>query len=136
VYETNLARFAFLDPAATDLYPDWDAAANITAELLRTETGRTPHDQDLAHLVDELCDLSDEFRTRWANDDVRLHLVVGDLDFAFEAMPLPADPGLIITAYSAVPGTATQDGVRLLAAWAATHEQEPAPSTDRGMEGY
>jgi hypothetical protein len=48
------------------------------------------------------------------------HPVIGRLDLAFEAMPLPADPGLTLTAYSAAAGTAAHDALRLLASWAAT----------------
>lgn len=125
----NLARFCFLDPAADDLYPDWDEAANTTVALLRTEAGRDPYDKDLSDLVGELATRSDDFRVRWAAHNVRLHHtgvkrfqhpVVGRLDLAFEAMPLPADPGLTMTAYSAAAGTATGDALRLLASWATT----------------
>jgi transcriptional regulator with XRE-family HTH domain len=125
----NLARFCFLDSRADDLYPDWDDAANTTVALLRTEAGRDPYDKALTDLVGELATRSDDFRTRWAAHNVRLHHtgvkhfqhpVVGRLDLAFEAMPLPADPGLTMTAYSAQPGTPTHDALRLLASWAAT----------------
>jgi transcriptional regulator with XRE-family HTH domain len=125
----NLARFCFLDPRAEDLYPDWNDAANTTVALLRTEAGRDPYDKALTDLVGELVTRSDDFRTRWAAHNVRLHHtgvkhfqhpVVGRLDLAFEAMPLPADPGLTLTAYSAQPGTPAHDALRLLASWAAT----------------
>jgi hypothetical protein len=107
----NLARFCFLDPRADDFYPNWDDAADTTVALLRTEAGRDPYDRSLTDLVGQLATRSDEFRTRWAAHDVRLHHtgvkrfahpVVGRLDLAFEAMPLPADPGLTLTAYNAV----------------------------------
>jgi transcriptional regulator with XRE-family HTH domain len=129
----NLARFCFLDPAADDLYPDWDDAANTTVALLRTEAGRDPHDKALSDLVGELATRSEDFRTRWAAHNVRLHHtgvkhfqhpVVGRLDLAFEAMPLPADPGLTLTAYSAESGTPAHDALRLLASWAATSAQD------------
>jgi len=125
----NLARFNFLDPRSRDFYPDWDAAAHTTVALLRTEAGRDPHNPDLTNLVGELATLSEEFRTRWAAHDVRLHQrgtktfhhpVVGRLELAFDAMDLPADPGLTLTAYSAEPGSSSEDGLRLLASWAAT----------------
>ncbi len=125
----NLARFCFLDPAADELYPDRDEAANTTVALLRTEAGRDPYDKALSDLVGELATRSDDFRVRWAAHNVRLHHtgvkrfqhpVVGRLDLAFEAMPLPADPGLTLTAYSAPAGTPTSDALRLLASWAAT----------------
>jgi hypothetical protein len=133
----NLARFCFLHPAANDFYPDWDAAANTTVALLRTEAGRDPYDKALSDLVGELATRSDDFRTRWAAHNVRLHHtgvksfqhpIVGRLDLAFEAMPMPADPGLTLTAYSAQPGTPAHDALRLLASWAATTAPADAPA--------
>jgi transcriptional regulator with XRE-family HTH domain len=126
---TNLARFTFLDRSAPDLFTDWDDVANTTVALLRTEAGRDPSDENLTNLVGELSTCSDDFRTRWAAHNVRLHEygdkrfhhpVVGDLNLAFEAMPLPADTGLTLTAYSAEPGSPSHDGLALLASWAAT----------------
>jgi hypothetical protein len=38
-------------------------------------------------------------------------------------MPMPADPGLTLTAYSAEPGTPAADALHLLATWAATTGQ-------------
>jgi hypothetical protein len=35
-------------------------------------------------------------------------------------MPLPADPGLTLTAFNAEPGTADHDAPNLFATWAAT----------------
>lgn len=86
---------------------------------------------------------SDEFVMRWVAHDVVLHdhgrkrfhhPVVGDLDLAFEAMPLPADTGLTLTAYSAEPGSPSQDALALLASWSATldhSERSDAPRTTR-----
>jgi hypothetical protein len=42
----------------------------------------------------------------------------------FEAMALEADEGLTLTAYTAEPGTPSHDGLRLLASWAATRQEE------------
>jgi transcriptional regulator with XRE-family HTH domain len=137
----NLARFCFLDQRAEDFYPDWDDAAHTTVALLRTEAGRDPYNKDLTDLVGELSTRSDDFRVRWAAHEVRLHLtgskrfhhpVVGRVDLGFEAMPMPADPGLTLTAYSAEPGTPASDALRLLAIWAATTTQPHAvPDADR-----
>ena len=128
----NLARFAFLDPGATDFYPEWEDAANTTVALLHTEAGRDPYDRGLTDLVGELSTRSETFRERWAAHDVRLHQtgtkhlrhpLVGELKLGFEAMPMPADPGLTLTAYSAEPGTPAQDALRLLASWSATPDR-------------
>jgi transcriptional regulator with XRE-family HTH domain len=127
----NLARFCFLDPRATELYPHWEEAADTSVALLRTEAGRDPFDRDLSDLVGELSTRSEPFRTRWAAHDVRLHRtgvkcfhhpVVGDLELAFEAMDLSADQGLVLTAYSPEPATPSADGIALLASWLATAE--------------
>jgi hypothetical protein len=135
----NLARFNFLDPRAEDFFPDWDDAANTTVALLRTEAGRDPHNRDLTDLIGELATRSDEFRVRWAAHNVRLHHsgtkcfqhpVVGALDLAFEAMDLPAEPGLTLTAYTAEPGAPSADALRLLASWAATAELERSGNPD------
>jgi hypothetical protein len=138
VRPANLARFAFLDPRARDFYPDWNEAANATVALLHTEAGRDPYDRDMTDLVGELATHSEDFRVRWAAHDVRLHHtgvkhfchpVVGKLSLNFEAMPLPADPGLTMTALNAEPGTAAQDALRLLASWAATVGQPKSTHT-------
>ncbi|MEE6307796.1 helix-turn-helix transcriptional regulator [Plantactinospora veratri] len=137
----NLARFCFLDPRAADLYDDWEDAANATVALLRTEAGRDPYDKTLTDLVGQLATLSDDFRTRWAAHNVRLHHTgvkqfhhptVGRLDLGFEAMPLPADPGLTIVAYSAQPGTPTHEALRLLASWEATADARTGPANADG----
>ena len=112
--------------------------------LLRVEAGRNPNDRNLSDLVGELATRSDDFRIRWAGHNVRLHdhgdkrfhhPVVGDLTLSFEELPLPADPGLTITAYTAEPGTASHDALSLLASWAATpdHGAETEPTHDRDL---
>ena len=134
----NLARFAFLDPQAHASYPNWDDAANTTVALLRTEAGRNPFDRSLSDLVGELSTRSETFRTRWAAHNVRLHRsgakhfhhpVVGDLTLGFEAMELSADTGLTLTAYTAEPGSASEDALKLLASWAATHDRANQAAT-------
>ncbi|MFG2591343.1 helix-turn-helix transcriptional regulator [Streptomyces sp. NPDC048438] len=132
--QRNLARFAFLDPASHRFYPDWDAFADVAVAILRTEAGRNPHDKDLHDLVGELCTRSDQFRTRWGAHNVRHHgtgtkhfhhHAVGDLSLAFEGLEMAAAPGLTLTIYTAEPGSPSEEGLRLLATWAATQEADP-----------
>ncbi|MEU5384818.1 helix-turn-helix transcriptional regulator [Kitasatospora cineracea] len=134
--QDNLARYQFLDPRSRRFYPDWEPAADITVAILRTEAGRDPHDKDLHDLVGELSTRSDEFRTRWGAHDVRHHgsgtkrfhhRAVGDLTLAYEGMELTAAPGLHLTVYTAEPGSPSEQGLRLLASWAATREAGPDP---------
>jgi transcriptional regulator with XRE-family HTH domain len=128
----NLARFCFLNPHATALYPHWDEAANTTVAMLRIEAGRNPYDRALSDLIGELSTRSEIFRNRWAAHNVVLHRagakqfrhpVVGDLSLAYEVMELSADTGLSLTAYSPEPDSPSQDGLALLASWAATQDQ-------------
>lgn len=137
VRPANTARFAFLDPRAKDFYIDWERTANDIVAVLRAEAGRNPYDRGLTDLVGELSTRSDAFRTRWAAHDVRFHRagvkqlhhpVVGHLDLTYEAMEFPSDPGLTLLVYTAEPGSTTQDGLDLLASWAATLDQQQAES--------
>src|SRR4249919_3477711 len=128
----NVARFVFLNPRARTFFLDWERAANDTVAILRIEAGRTPYDRGLSDLVGELALRSEEFRTRWAAHNVRFHRtglkdihhpVVGDLHLMFEAMDLTADAGQSLVVYVAEPASTSQDGLNLLASWAATLDQ-------------
>jgi transcriptional regulator with XRE-family HTH domain len=131
----NHARFVFLNPRAHDFYGDWERAANDTVALLRSEAGRDPYDRNLSDLVGELSTRSEEFRTRWAAHNVRIHQtgsklvhhpVVGDLTLTFERMELAADPGLNFLTYSAEPGSKSKEALNLLASWSATPDPAEA----------
>ena len=128
VRPANNARFVFLDPHATEFFRDWNKAANDTVAILRAEAGRHPYDRRLSDLIGELSTRSDQFRGRWAAHDVQIHTtgvklihhpVVGDLDLSYESFPLAADLSQSLLAYTAEPGSPTQDALTLLASWAA-----------------
>ncbi|UFQ99741.1 helix-turn-helix transcriptional regulator [Streptomyces sp. Go40/10] len=125
----NSARFMFLDPASRDFWADWDKGADDAVAFLRTETGRAPHDKALTDLIGELTTKSDEFARRWARHEVRFHRsgvkrlhhpLVGDLALPYEAMDLPADPGLRLNFYTPEPDSPEQQALSLLASWAGT----------------
>ena len=138
----NNARFLFLDPAAPEFYPDWERQAQDVVAMLRTEAGQSPNDKALSNLIGELSTRSEIFRTWWAAHNVRFHRTgvkrfhhpaVGDLTLTFEALYLAADTGLRISAYTAEPGTPSDDALKLLASWAATLDQATeAPAPDGG----
>ncbi|WP_129843738.1 helix-turn-helix transcriptional regulator [Streptomyces sp. RFCAC02] len=135
----NIARYVFLDPGARGFFVDWGAAGVATAALLRAEVGREPRDRALRELVGELSTLSPEFRSQWAAHDVLMrhdgvkrlqHPDVGPLEVTFQSLVLPL-PGravhdLII--YTAEPGTASEDRLKLLTMWAATHPRTTHPT--------
>ncbi len=137
----NIARFTFLDQRANDFYPDWDIFADVTVAILRTEAARDPHNKELHDLIGELSTRSEEFRRRWGAHDVRHHgsgfktfnhPVVGEMTLAYEGMEMEAERGLTITIYTAEPGSASAERMRLLASWAATeYASAPAAHPDR-----
>ena len=145
VRPANHARFAFLDPRAHDFWIDWQRAADDTVGILRAEAGRNPYDRALSDLVGELATRSEDFRTRWAAHDVRLHRtgnklinhpVVGRLELMYDTLTLPADTGLTMLVYTAEAGSTTADALALLASWAATatataEQGEDAPAVER-----
>jgi transcriptional regulator with XRE-family HTH domain len=127
----NICRFIFLDPGAHDFYVDWDAAGSATAALLRAEVAREPHDRALRELIGELSTLSPEFRSLWAAHDVLIHHDgikrlqhpdVGHLELTFQSLDLPMSRRALhdLIIYTAEPGSASEERLKLLASWAAT----------------
>ena len=136
----NLARFIFLDPRSGEFYADWDGIAAAAVGSLRAEAGRDPYDRALTDLVGELSTRSEAFRGRWAAHDVEYyrsgvqpfhHPIAGDLILDYDALELPADPGLTIIAYTAKPGSPAQHALDVLTAWAATPGNLPAAQPER-----
>ena len=128
----NSARFLFLDPRARSYFADWDTAAHDVVAHLRGEAGRNPYDRPLSDLVGMLSTRSEEFRVQWARHDVRFHRsgtkrlrhpLVGELSLSYEALHLPADPGLVLITYSAEAGSPSEAGLRELARWASTRDR-------------
>jgi transcriptional regulator with XRE-family HTH domain len=136
----NTARFVFLDARSAEFYVDWEEVANQIVAILRSEAGRDPYDRGLSDLVGELSTRSEDFRVRWAAHDVRFHdtgvkkfhhPVVGDLTLTYESMELSADDGLTMFAYTAEPGSRSEETLNLLASWAVAEKAEKARATNR-----
>ncbi|MGA5648091.1 helix-turn-helix domain-containing protein [Streptomyces seoulensis] len=125
----NLARFIFLADRAEETFPAWEKAADDAVALLRVAAAKAPYARAITHLVGELATLSAEFRTRWAEHDVRAHRsgtkdfrhpAVGDLTLRFEALDVTGATGLSVIGYTAEPGSPSQQALALLASWTAT----------------
>ncbi|MDT0344275.1 hypothetical protein RM590_16850 [Streptomyces sp. DSM 44938] len=112
--------------------------------LLRAEAGREPNDRSLRELIGELSTLSPDFRTRWAAHDVRIrhegvkllrHPEVGRPELTYQSLDLPLASRAVhnLTIYTAEPGTTSEDRLKVLASWAATHPG--ATSADQGRDG-
>ncbi|MYW96162.1 helix-turn-helix domain-containing protein [Amycolatopsis rubida] len=127
----NTARFVFLDPASRNFFPDWEKNASDIVATLRIYAGQNPLDKKLTDLIGELVTRSDTFRLRWAAHHVRhhrggikriCHPAVGDLEFSYEAMDLPANPDWFMFAYTAEPGSPTEERLKLLGSLAASDQ--------------
>jgi hypothetical protein len=134
----NFPRYFFLDPGSSDFFVDWEEGARATVAVLRAEAGREPHDRALRELVGELSTLSPDFRTMWASHDVRIrhegvkrlnHPEVGRLEMTFRSLNLPLPQRAVhdLIIYTAEPGTASEDRLKLLASWAAPQTSPTEP---------
>jgi transcriptional regulator with XRE-family HTH domain len=125
----NLVRTLFLDPAARERYPDWDAVAKETVAALRAWVGPDLDDPHLTDLVGELSLKSERFRSLWARHDVRekthgtkrfVHPQVGELTLHYEVFAVAGSSGQMLSVYHAEPGSPTDQALALLSSIAAT----------------
>ncbi|MFE4832440.1 helix-turn-helix domain-containing protein [Streptomyces sp. NPDC056672] len=124
--ERNLIRLTFLDRAFRSLYADWPRAARDCVAVLRMEAGRNPHDPALSALVGELSVRDPDFRTWWASHQVRgpqqlaktyHHPVAGTLDLNVQQFSVDSQPDQQLVAFTAEPGTSSQEALRFLLQW-------------------
>ncbi|WP_110588633.1 helix-turn-helix transcriptional regulator [Microbacterium suaedae] len=129
----NTARHVFLEEAERGLYADWGTCTVDAVGHLRLAAGKHPDDPQLTSLIGELSMRSERFRRLWARADVRArthgrklyrHPMVGLLELHQENFALPDETGMEMIVLSATPGSASADGLRLLAGLA-------VPSTAR-----
>lgn len=125
-HERNLARLVLLDESVLRLYPDREFVVKDTVGHLRLDAGRHPDDPQLAALVGELSLKSEEFRRHWSMHTVKSkshgykrfeHPVVGALTLQYETLHLPDDSEQYLTVYTARPGTADAESLRILTSW-------------------
>jgi transcriptional regulator with XRE-family HTH domain len=109
----NSLRWRLLDPAARQLYVDWDEATEIAVSGLRELSGSCPTDPRMRALIAELSDASPRFREIWGRAEVgyRLgifhvrHPRVGDLYLYRHRLNAPYPGGDHVLMYRAEPGS-------------------------------
>jgi transcriptional regulator with XRE-family HTH domain len=112
----NFLRWRLLDPAARELYVDWEDAVDAAVSGLRELAGTVPDDPRMQTLVAELSSASSQFRESWARANVgyrlgTLHLrhpVVGDLYLSRNQLNVPHvahAAGQHVLFYRAEPGS-------------------------------
>ncbi|MGW5334290.1 helix-turn-helix transcriptional regulator [Streptomyces bauhiniae] len=122
--DRNLIRRAFLGSHQGALYGISDAAefARDSAQRLRAASARYPDSPEVTGLVAELLAGSEEFTRLWEAYDVSVlptlaktfhHPVVGPLTVNCDALHVP-DRDQRIILYTATPGSASEEALRLL----------------------
>ncbi|BDD83783.1 transcriptional regulator [Tsukamurella pulmonis] len=130
----NFARYHFLDEGSKDFFVDWEDGAAATVALLRAEAGREPYDRALRELIGELSTSSTEFSSFWAAHDIRIrhegikrlqHPEVGEVELTYQSVGLGSDKRVRndLSFYTAEPGSANEERLKLLASWAAPENE-------------
>jgi len=134
----NLLREVFLDPAAHDIYPDWEDVAMGAVAGVRASAGTDMDDPRLTQLVGELALRSAEFRTMWARHDVRERTsgakrynnpVVGPITLRYESLADTGAPGQTLMIFTAEAGSTHEQSLRLLAAALPLDAHGPRPAS-------
>jgi transcriptional regulator with XRE-family HTH domain len=119
----NLLRYVFLEPAAREVYLDWEDIAWDGVSALRASVGGDVDDVRLAELVGDLSLRSAEFRRMWASHTVRTKTggvkrirnpLVGRVDLRFEPFAVPQSDRQLLCLFFAEPGSADAQSLRLL----------------------
>jgi len=138
----NFLRWRVLEPAARELYVNWDQGIENLVRGLREVTVTDPNDPKLCALIDELSAASQHFRELWARADVGYHTGtihmrnprVGELHLRRNRLSVPYSGGQHLLVYYAEPGSQSAQALEELRSLSAapphasTARQEPAPS--------
>jgi transcriptional regulator with XRE-family HTH domain len=109
----NSLRWRLLDPAARQLFVNWDEATEVSVNGFRELSGSCPTDPRMRALIAELSDASPRFRELWGRAEVgyRLgihhmrHALVGDLFLYRHRLNAPYPGGEHVLMYRAEPGS-------------------------------
>ena len=108
----------FLDPAARELYVNWDELTDIAVCEFR-ETAGDLNDPRVRALLDELSAGSERFRELWARADSTgiihmRHPDAGDLRLHRTRVDVPHSGGQLLLMYHAEPGSESAKAIQAL----------------------
>jgi transcriptional regulator with XRE-family HTH domain len=107
--ERNVLRFIFLDPRVRAVHYDWDSVARFVVSAFRVDAARAGAAAEVEPLVDELCQLSPEFKAMWRDNEVLSHSeavkhirhpALGPIAFEYSAFAVDGRPDLSLLIYN------------------------------------
>jgi transcriptional regulator with XRE-family HTH domain len=118
----NVLRWRLLDPAARELYRNWEQSLENLVRGLREVAVADLDDRRLRALIDELTTASPLFRTLWNNADVGYrvgtvhmsHPQIGDIELRRNRLTMPHSGGQHMILLHAVPGSPTSHALTKL----------------------
>src|SRR5215469_13240287 len=124
-YARNMVWRLFTNPA-TRARPNWEAVARATLAEFRTASARYPGDPWFEGLIEDLKQLSPEFRRWWPHHDVRSALD-GHKDIEHLALQVLTNPDIRIMVYT--PNAVTRTTLQHLLATATGSDPNSGAST-------
>jgi transcriptional regulator with XRE-family HTH domain len=131
----NFLRWLLLDPAARELYVNWDDTTRNVVSGLREVAISDLDDPRLQALIDELSAASQRFRELWARADVGYrtgatqirHPHVGDLYLRRNRLSVPHSGGQHVIIYHAEPGSQSARALEQLRSQFVREQDGPHP---------
>lgn len=124
---SSFVRYLLQDPLSRAWITNWPVFAAALVAALRRETGRYPHDQRMAALVEELRAADPDVARWWDDHTVRdyasvskviAHPTAGPLAFDIEIVTARHQPDQVLVVYTVQPGSRTAQVLPMLASWA------------------
>jgi transcriptional regulator with XRE-family HTH domain len=107
--QRNILRLMFCDSRVRALQPDWESVARFVVGAFRADVARAGASLRVQALVDELSQVSPEFKALWADNDVRSygggtkhlrHPQLGPIAMEYSAFMVDGQPDLTMLVYN------------------------------------